>query len=86
MDCLGILESGNYAYKVCSILERKGYVFEVVSIPCHIARSGCGHCLKFPEEYTDIVVKEAALNRTPVLEIYMIKPGFNKNKYMKKEF
>ncbi|HEY9059954.1 MAG TPA: putative Se/S carrier-like protein [Pseudobacteroides sp.] len=86
MDCLGILESGNYAYKVCSILERKGYVFEVVSIPCQISKSGCGHCLKFPEEYTDVVVREAALNRTPIMEIYVIKPGYNKNKYIKKEF
>ncbi|KNY29764.1 DUF3343 domain-containing protein [Pseudobacteroides cellulosolvens] len=81
MDCLGIMESGNYVYKLCSILEKKGYVFEVVSVPCHIAKSGCGYCLKFPEEYMDLVVNEAYVNKMPILEIYQVKPGFKKNKY-----
>ncbi len=82
MDCLGIMESGNYVYKLCSILEKKGYVFEVVSVPCHIAKSGCGYCLKFPEEYIDLIVNEAYINKMRILEIYLIKPGFNKNKYV----
>ncbi|MDP4181387.1 MAG: DUF3343 domain-containing protein [Bacillota bacterium] len=85
MDCLGIFESGNYAFKICSVLERKGYVFEVVSIPCQIAKSGCGHCMKFPEEFTEMVVREAAVNNIPILELFLIKTGFSKNKYIRKE-
>ncbi len=39
MDGLAIMDSGNYALKLCAMLARKGYVFEVVSTPCQIART-----------------------------------------------
>ncbi len=83
VDCLAILRSGNYALALCSILERKGYVFEVVSIPCQIAREGCGYCLKFPEIYKDLVIKEGTSNGLVILEMYRVQPGFNKNRYIK---
>lgn len=81
MDCLAILNSGNYAFALCNALERKGYVFQVVSTPCHIAKGGCGYCLKFPLEYLDLIVNEGKINRMPVIEIYRIIPLFSKNKY-----
>ncbi len=83
MKCLAIFDSGNYAFHICTQLERKGYVFEVVSIPCQIAKYGCGYCLKFPMEYCDLVIQEGKNNNMPVREMYKIIPLFNKNKYEK---
>jgi hypothetical protein len=76
-----MLGSGNYVYKLNSELQRKGYEFEVVSTPCHVARGGCGLCLKFPEEYFEMVRDEADEIKTPVKEAFRVIPGFNKNKY-----
>ncbi|HEX2924661.1 MAG TPA: DUF3343 domain-containing protein [Ruminiclostridium sp.] len=81
MKCIAILESGNYVYKLNSELEKKGYNFEVVSTPCSIAKGGCGLCLKFPEEFLNVVQAEAVNISTPVKELYRIVPGFSKNKY-----
>lgn len=81
MDCLGMVRSGNYAFKLCNILERKGYVFEVISTPCIIAKGGCGYCIKFPEQYMNMVINEGAANGIHILEVYRIIPGFSKNRY-----
>lgn len=81
MEYLAILDSGNYVVKLCTALERKGYVFEVISTPCQISRYGCGYCLKFPAEYMDIVLNEGIVNKMPVREVYKIIPLFMKNKY-----
>jgi hypothetical protein len=81
MDCLATLDSGNYAYHLCRALERKGYVFEVISTPCQIARDGCGYCLKFPIEYKDLVINEGIGNNTPVRHMYSITPLYSKNRY-----
>jgi len=81
MYCLAMLDSGNYVFHLCSILEKKGYVFEVVSTPCQIAKDGCGYCLKFPMEFKDLVVSEARANGLSIREIYKIIPGYAKNKY-----
>jgi len=83
MYAIAILDSGNYALKLCSILERKGYVFEVVPTPCHIAKNGCGYCLRFPLEYKEIVLQEALLNKLVIREIYKIEPHLLKNNYVK---
>ncbi len=83
MECLAILKSGNYAFNLCNILESKGYVFDVVSTPCQIASGGCSYCIKFPEEYKDIIINEGLANGIYVMEIYKIYPGFSKNKYIK---
>lgn len=81
MYCLAILDSGNYAFHLCRSLEKKGYVFEVVSIPCQIAKDGCSYCLKFPIEFKDFVINEAHADRLMIKEIYKIVPGRTKNKY-----
>ena len=83
MNCLAILDSGNYVFGLCRALEKRGYVFEVVSMPCHIATGGCGYCLKFPEECMGMVLDEARSNNFPVREIYRITPMFARNKYEK---
>lgn len=80
---LAILDSGNYVFNLCRTLENKGYVFEVVATPCQIAKSGCGYCLKFPDEYKDLVVDEAKENGFKVREIYKITNSFAKNIYEK---
>lgn len=81
MECLAIFRSGNYVYNLCRVLEREGYVFEVVSTPCQIAKEGCGYCLKFPYEYKDLVVERSRTSGIAIKEIYEIVPLFNKNKY-----
>lgn len=83
MDAIAILDSGNYALKLCTILEKKGYVFEVVSTPCQIAKGGCSYCLKFPVEYKDMVLREALFSKLAIREIYQVEQLFTKNKYIK---
>lgn len=83
MTCVATFVSGNYAYTLCRALERKGYIFEVASTPCRIARGGCGYCLKFPEEFMGLVRGEAASGGTPILEIYKVVPGISKHSYIK---
>jgi hypothetical protein len=83
MYCLAILDSGNYVFHLCRALEKKGYVFEIISTPCQIAKSGCGYCLKFPEEFKDIVLSEALTCGIHVREIYKVIQEFTKNKYEK---
>jgi hypothetical protein len=83
MHAIAILDSGNYALKLCSILEKKGYIFEVVPTPCHIAKNGCGYCLKFPLEYKELVLQEALLNKLVIREIYKIELQLMKNSYIK---
>ena len=83
MDGIAIMDSGNYALRLCGILERKGYVFEVTSTPCHIARNGCSYCLRFPLEYKELVLQEALLNKIVIREIYKVEPQFNRNRYVR---
>ena len=66
MDCLAVYDSGNYTIKMSRYFERMGLVFEVISLPCKISSQGCGYCLKFPEEYIDVVVSESKANKYPV--------------------
>jgi hypothetical protein len=81
MDGIAILDSGNYALKLCSIFEKKGYVFEVASTPCQLAKNGCSYCLKFPIEFSDMVLQEALLNNIAVREMFKVIPQLTKNKY-----
>lgn len=81
MDCLAVMDSGNYAISLCRALERKGFIFEVVSIPCQIAKHGCGYCIKLPFEQKDLIIEEGKLNRIPVREIYTIEKHLTRNKY-----
>ncbi len=81
MYALATFSSGNHAFNLCRILERKGYVFEVVSTPCQIAKDGCGYCVRFPVEYKDLILKEAMANNIYIREIYRIVPLFSKYKY-----
>ena len=81
MKCIAILDSGNLVYKLDSELEKRGYKFEVVSTPCHIAKGGCGVCLKFPEEFLKVVIEMTNQCNTPIKELYRVVPSFSKNKY-----
>jgi hypothetical protein len=80
---IAIMDSGNIALQLCGILERKGYVFEVISTPCQIAKGGCGYCLKFPLEYKDLVLQQARMNGIIIREMYQVVPQVMKNKYIK---
>lgn len=78
---IAIVDSGNYAMKFCSILEKKGYVFEVISTPCQIAKDGCGYCIKFPLELKDVIIDEGKAHNIAVREIYRIVNMVTKNRY-----
>lgn len=86
MDCLAVYDSGNYTIKMKRHFEAKGLVFEVISLPCKISNQGCGYCLKFPEEYRELVVSESKKTRYPVRELYRIIKGLTKNTYEKLQF
>lgn len=83
MDCIAIVDSGNYAFSLCRALEKKGYVFEVISTPCQIARNGCGYCIKLPVEFKDVLLNEGNANHIPVREIYTIEKFMTRNRYKK---
>ncbi|MHB8061318.1 MAG: putative Se/S carrier-like protein, partial [Ruminiclostridium sp.] len=57
------------------------YKFEVLSTPCHIAKGSCGLCLKFPEEFLEVVVAVATESNTPIRQVYKVIPSSSKNKY-----
>ena len=78
---IAIVDSGNYAMKFCSILEKKGFVFEVVSTPCQIAKDGCGYSIKFPLELKDVIICEGKANNIAIREIYKIVNMVTKNRY-----
>jgi len=79
---IAILDSGNYALRLCRLLENKGYIFEVISTPCQIAKHGCSYSLKFPLEYMNVVIREAELNNMRI-EIYRVEPHLTKNRYVR---
>jgi hypothetical protein len=83
MDCLGLMESGNYAYHLCRIFERRGKSFEVVPVPCKIARGGCSYCLKFPIEFVNEVKAAGNASGMPIKEIYKMIPSLMKVDYVK---
>jgi hypothetical protein len=83
MYCVAVLDSGNFVLSLCRALEKKGYVFEVISTPCQIAKGGCGYCLRFPEKYKDLVINEGFANLTPVREIYRVVNEVTKNRYVR---
>lgn len=78
---IAIFDSGNYAMNLCRILEKKGFVFEVVSTPCQIAKNGCSYCLKFPFEMKDIIIGESKANNIAVREIYRVVGQLTRNRY-----
>ena len=78
-----IFDSGNYALNILSLLSKNNFVFDLVAIPCSIAVSGCGYCIKFPLKHMDILVKMGKDKGMLVREIYEIEPLFQKNKYKK---
>jgi hypothetical protein len=83
MFALAIFDSGNYALNLCRILERKGYVFELISTPCRIASTGCSYCIKFPMEFMNVIINEGTANNMPVREIYRIVSQPSRNLYEK---
>ncbi len=81
MDCIAVFKTSNYVYKLDSALRKKGFKFEIVPTPCRVARGGCSLCLKFPEEYLNIVRLEAISCNTPFRVIFRIIPETERNRY-----
>lgn len=81
--CIAILDSGNYALNLLNILEKRKLFFEFTSIPCSLAKAGCGYCIKLPAEYVELLIQIGKENGLPVREVYEIIPQFLKNKYIK---
>lgn len=83
MDCIALYDSGNYAYRVCRIFERKGLVFEVIATPCKISSTGCGYSLKFPLECLKEVLAESLVCGCPAREVYRIVEHDMRKDYIK---
>lgn len=54
-----------------------------MSLPCRIAHTGCSYCMKFPEEYKDMVISESKAMNYPVRHLYRVIRGNSKNTYEK---
>jgi len=85
MECLAIYDSGNFAYRVCRIFEKKGLEFEVIATPCKISEAGCGYCLSFPCEYLKSVLAESLACGCPVRAAYKVVEHNRKREYIKIE-
>ncbi|HHW23068.1 MAG TPA: DUF3343 domain-containing protein [Clostridiaceae bacterium] len=83
MDCIALYDSGNYAYRICRIFEQRGLVFQVISTPCKVSKTGCGYCLLFPEQYMNQVISTSAAYGCPVREVYRIEYVNDRKKYVK---
>jgi hypothetical protein len=83
VDCIALYDSGNYAYRICRIFEQRGIVFQVISTPCKVTKSGCGYCLLFPEEYLNQVVSVSAISGCQVREAYRITYVHDRKNYIK---
>jgi len=81
MKCIAILDSGNLVYKLDSELKKRGYRFEVISTPCHLAKGGCGLCLRFPEEFLGVVKAGAIECNVQIKGVYRVVPNITRNKY-----
>lgn len=81
MDCIALYDSGNYAYRVCRIFEQKGIVFQVISTPCRVSKTGCGYCLLFPEQYLSQVISVSTECGCPVREVYRMEYVQDRKKY-----
>lgn len=79
---LAIFDSGNYAYNLARILEEKDIECEIVPIPCQIAKSGCGQCIKFKLEDREKLVGESKTAHISVREIYKIDIKNGKKEYI----
>lgn len=83
MDCIALYDSGNYAYRICRVFEQKGVVFQVISTPCKVTKTGCGYCLLFPEQYLNQVINASTANGFQVKEVYRIEFVQDRKKYVK---
>lgn len=85
MECIALYDSGNYAYRVCRILEMNGLVFEVIATPCGISNTGCGYCLRFPYEFLSTVLAESLACGCPVRAAYKVVEQNHKREYIRIE-
>ncbi len=83
MDCIALYDSGNFAYRICRVFEQKGIVFQVISTPCKVTKTGCGYCLLFPEQYLNHVISVSTANGFQVKEVYKIEYNQGRKKYIR---
>lgn len=83
MDCLAMLDSGNYALFILKALERKGIFIEATGVPCKISKGNCNLCLKFDESLSDEIIGVCKIHNMPVREMYRIFPELLKNRYVR---
>lgn len=83
MYCIALLQSGNFAFNLCRILEEKRIPVEVISTPCNIAKNGCSYCIKVPCERVNDVIQVSREHNILIEEVYGVIPAMSKNKYQK---
>lgn len=84
--CLATFISGNFAISLNNILSRQGFNCEVTATPCRIANSGCGYCIKFPEQYLGVLPGIARENRIALGKIYSVEEKNGKKTYIEIPF
>lgn len=82
-ECLATMDSGNYAHALVAELERDGYRFRVIPTPCRISRSGCGYCIKLPEEYIPVLREKSSQKGYTIREIFRVVPEDRKTQYVR---
>lgn len=82
-ECLATMISGNYALAVVNELAKEGYRFNVIPTPCRIAGTGCGHCIKLPEEYIPVLINKCNQTGYKIHEIYRIVPENSRSRYVR---
>ena len=83
MNCIALYDSGNYAYRICRVFEQRGLVFQAVSTPCQVTKTGCGYFLLFPEEYLSDVINTSSSYGCAVKEVYRITIIRDRKNYIK---
>lgn len=81
MECLALLDSGNYVFRFNTILTQLGYPVEVIPTPCTLAKEGCGYCLRFPEQYMNFIIQLGVESNIHVRRIYSVNNVNYKNVY-----
>lgn len=83
MNCLAIMESGNYALALVKNLEEEGIQCQVVSTPCKLSKEGCGYSVRFNLKDKEDLVKIALQNGIIIKSFYKIIKDTLRTKYHK---
>ena len=83
MNCIAIMESGNFALALTRLLNDGGIQAQVVSTPCRLSGEGCGYSVKFDENDKDGIFRIANEKNIKINSVYWITKEHARQKYHK---